>query len=184
MYKNSSDIQRKLNRGAICTILSALDGSGTLPEEKGLCPVWRLTRKVELGYLEETTLGKGDKEVEAVPAQPKRKEKKVSTFSTGESVKADFSTSHKEEKKRDQGPTCEPAGRIRAASPRKGKGPRLSKPPGGLRGPDGKLIGNQGPMAVGVIGIDAKCTLPRYMCLKRQAKGDPACKMHIPDLSC
>lgn len=183
MYKNSSDIQRKLNRGAFCTILSALDGSGTLPEEKGLCPAWRLIRKVGLGYLEETTLGKGDKEVEAVPAQPKRKEKKVSTFSTGESVKTGFSTSHKGEKKRDQGPTCEPAGRIRAASPRKGKGPRLSKPPVGTRGPDGKVITNH-PVINGVMGIDLKCTLPRYMCLKRQAKGDPACKMHIPDLSC
>jgi len=45
MHIRTYDIQRQLNREALCTILTSW--SGTLPEEKGLCPVWVLLRKVE-----------------------------------------------------------------------------------------------------------------------------------------
>jgi hypothetical protein len=72
MYKRTADIRRETNRGAICTILQCmLDESGTLPEEKGLCPVWQLTRKVELGRPVADTQEKRGKEVEAAPALPK-----------------------------------------------------------------------------------------------------------------
>jgi len=69
MYKRTTDIRRELNRGALCTILQCLlDESGTLPEEKGLCPVWTLTRKVERGGFPDSTSAKGVLEEEANPA--------------------------------------------------------------------------------------------------------------------
>jgi len=74
MYKRTSDIIRQNNRGAICTILESW--SGTLPEEKGLCPVWILTRKVELGVVPDP-LEKEDLEVEAVLAPLKEETIKV-----------------------------------------------------------------------------------------------------------
>jgi len=69
MYKRTSDIQRELNRGAICTILQCmLSESGTLPEEKGLCPVWKLARKVELDRIDPVRREDGGMEEEAATA--------------------------------------------------------------------------------------------------------------------
>jgi len=86
MYKRTSDIIRKNNRRAICTILESW--SGTLPEEKGLCPVWILTRKVELGVVPDP-LEKEDQEVEAVLAPLKEETKVESKKGKSREVKVD-----------------------------------------------------------------------------------------------